>query len=407
MASATARAAAAEVAAARAATAMSAARVTAARSPPLMPAKAPALKGREDSKRDAGAPRRDGRSDSRRDGGRPDSRRPSETTDEFESTQPLSLERPEGSGSRRGRAPEASPAAGETAKPVALAEGLAPTDAAAADAGTGEQDGRRRRRRRGGRGRDEAGTDGSTTADQAAADGDTDAAAGADEAPASEATPANEDGSRRGRGRDRQRREPREPREPREADSAPVAEAGAAALATGRPWWEASGDDAAAASPAPTVSETPAVAPAAPEPTVASAPAVVSAAEPVAPAAAVAEAPAAPAMAPAAPVAAASAPVASPVAAPAAAPVAPFVLALDDLQRIAEGAGLVWVNSDSDKVRQVQAAIAAEPQPVHVPRERPPLVIVDEGPLVLVETRKDLSQITLPFDRSEADGQSA
>jgi ribonuclease E len=27
---------------------------------------------------------------------------------------------------------------------------------------------------------------------------------------------------------------------------------------------------------------------------------------------------------------------------------------------------------------------------VHVPRERPPLVILDEGPLVLVETRKDL-----------------
>jgi ribonuclease E len=34
-----------------------------------------------------------------------------------------------------------------------------------------------------------------------------------------------------------------------------------------------------------------------------------------------------------------------------------------------------------------------------VPRERPPLVVVDEGPLVLVETRKDLSQLDLPFDR--------
>ena len=45
-------------------------------------------------------------------------------------------------------------------------------------------------------------------------------------------------------------------------------------------------------------------------------------------------------------------------------------------------------------------AIAAEPTPVHVPRERPPLVMLDEGPLVLVETRKDLSQITLPFDAS-------
>jgi ribonuclease E len=38
----------------------------------------------------------------------------------------------------------------------------------------------------------------------------------------------------------------------------------------------------------------------------------------------------------------------------------------------------------------VQAAITAEPKPVHVPRERPPLVSIDAGPLVLVETRKDL-----------------
>jgi len=47
----------------------------------------------------------------------------------------------------------------------------------------------------------------------------------------------------------------------------------------------------------------------------------------------------------------------------------------------------------------VQEAIAAEPKPVHVPRERPPLVEIDEGPLVLVETRKDLAQITLPFEQ--------
>jgi ribonuclease E len=33
-----------------------------------------------------------------------------------------------------------------------------------------------------------------------------------------------------------------------------------------------------------------------------------------------------------------------------------------------------------------------------VPRERPPVASVDEGPLVLVETRKDLSQIRLPFE---------
>lgn len=94
---------------------------------------------------------------------------------------------------------------------------------------------------------------------------------------------------------------------------------------------------------------------------------------------------------------------AAPVAAPAPAPAAPvhvepFVLVLDELQRIAEGAGLSWVNSDADKIAAAQAAIAAEPKPVHVPRERPPLVIVDEGPLVLVETKKNLSQLNLPFD---------
>ena len=47
------------------------------------------------------------------------------------------------------------------------------------------------------------------------------------------------------------------------------------------------------------------------------------------------------------------------------------------------------------------ANIAAEPAPVHVPRERKPLVVVDEGPLILVETRKDLSQVQLPFERQQ------
>jgi ribonuclease E len=76
----------------------------------------------------------------------------------------------------------------------------------------------------------------------------------------------------------------------------------------------------------------------------------------------------------------------------------PFELPLDDLQEIASGAGLQWVNSDTDKIRAVQEAIAAAPEPVHVPRERQPIVIPDEGPLVLVETRKDLSQLKLPFE---------
>jgi ribonuclease E len=75
---------------------------------------------------------------------------------------------------------------------------------------------------------------------------------------------------------------------------------------------------------------------------------------------------------------------------------------MDELNRIADTAGLTWVNSDAEKIRLVQEAIAAEPKPVHVPRERPPMVVLDEGPLVLVETRKDLSQLTLPFDRNAA-----
>lgn len=71
---------------------------------------------------------------------------------------------------------------------------------------------------------------------------------------------------------------------------------------------------------------------------------------------------------------------------------------LTDLQAVAQGSGLEWVNSDSDKVAAVQAAIAAEPKAVHVPRERPALVVVDEGPLVLVETKRDLGQMALPMD---------
>ncbi len=105
----------------------------------------------------------------------------------------------------------------------------------------------------------------------------------------------------------------------------------------------------------------------------------------------------------------AEAPVAAPVAAePAAAPLAvspepvppapvTYTLPVQALQDLAQHAGLSWVNSDADKVAAVQAAIAAEPKPVHIPRERPPAVVIDEGALVLVETRKDLRSLELPF----------
>jgi len=74
-----------------------------------------------------------------------------------------------------------------------------------------------------------------------------------------------------------------------------------------------------------------------------------------------------------------------------------YALPVEALERIAQDSGLVWVNSDAEKIAAVQAAIAAEPMPVHVPRERPLAVVIDEGPLILVETRKDLRNLNLPF----------
>ena len=146
-------------------------------------------------------------------------------------------------------------------------------------------------------------------------------------------------------------------------------------------------------------------APAASDDVAPAAAAAAAAAEPApvaaAPVALVATAPAAQAT-PAAPVPAA------PATAVAAAPAAPaekmprvsaFTLPVSELQQMAQASGLQWVNSDADKIAAVQAAIAAEPRPVHVPRERPPVVVVDEGPLVLVETRRDLAAMTLPFEK--------
>ncbi len=76
-----------------------------------------------------------------------------------------------------------------------------------------------------------------------------------------------------------------------------------------------------------------------------------------------------------------------------------FELPLVDLTRIAEGSGLQWVNSDAAKIAAAQAAMAAEPRAVHVPRERAPVVVPDHGPLVLVETKRDLREVALPFEK--------
>ncbi|MDM4767478.1 Rne/Rng family ribonuclease [Pelomonas sp. SE-A7] len=264
-------------------------------------------------------------------------------------------------GERTERAVEAAQAE-LAAKPEALTENPAFADtqpdgieAAATEASSDERQGRRRRRR-GGRG--ERGQEG-TEAQQPVAEGDQAAAPeAAEEAVAQGAEGEGQDearseegreGGRRRRSRDRYRRERREDGQ---AEGTPAEEGGQAQLALDAPAPETDLPE----SPAPEAPPPYAPPPAAPAP----------------------------------------APVVAAVAPPPA--VERFELPLASLHSIAEAAGLQWVNSDADKIREVQAAIAAEPKPVHVPRERPPAVVIDEGPLVLVETRKDLSQIKLPFE---------
>jgi ribonuclease E len=79
-----------------------------------------------------------------------------------------------------------------------------------------------------------------------------------------------------------------------------------------------------------------------------------------------------------------------------------YTLPTESLQQVAQGSGLQWVNSNPDKIAAVQAAIAAELKPVHVPRERAAPVVVSTGPLVLVETRRDLRNMRLPFEETAA-----
>jgi len=153
----------------------------------------------------------------------------------------------------------------------------------------------------------------------------------------------------------------------------------------------------------PAVASAPAATTAAPEaaqaPTAAVPAAVVEVAAPVAPVAAPAPAvvpvPVVPPVAAPVPAASATAPVGNMP------KVQPYALPLEDLAQLAQASGLNWVLSNAEKVAAAQAAIAAQPEPVRVPRERPAPVVMDERPLVLVETRRDLRNTTLPFEQSE------
>ena len=78
------------------------------------------------------------------------------------------------------------------------------------------------------------------------------------------------------------------------------------------------------------------------------------------------------------------------------APPAGYVLPVDALQATAHAAGLQWVQSNADAIRRVKEALAAQPAPIHVPRERKPAPKLDDGPLILVETVRSLPTLQLP-----------
>jgi ribonuclease E len=270
----------------------------------------------------------------------------------------------------------------------------------------GERDGRRRRRR-GGRDRaegrvDEAGNVQGPVAgavDGAAAEDSTAAmprAEAGDSQPPEGGAPeaaVREGGEREGRGRRRGGRGRREPRdgapllEGQSADEggvrddaalAPLAAVPSAAIAA-----DYVDEDEA---PAPTPRAAEVAVEAGSEAAAPAAPVVAAAQAPVAAAATVAEAAAAPVPVPAPPVAP------RPV-------VEPYTLPVEALRSMAATSGLEWVNSDAEKIRVVQEAMASTPAPVRVPRTPRAQVVVDDGPLVLVETRKDLSQMKLPFEQ--------
>jgi ribonuclease E len=279
--------------------------------------------------------------------------------------------------SRRGPRPERarsdeSVAPQETVQ--AFADSQPGAEAGLSTTAEGEREGNRRRRRRGGRDRGEGRVDENGNALAPAEDGgntpqrhpdSTESAepagitampeaaaadtAGAPERSAGEEGEPREGGRRRGRGRDRLRREPRE----------------------GQP--EGSEAPDSVQPPVDEAVDAPAEA--------------FAVAEPVAPAVAAVAAPA---------------PIPAPPEAPAPVRIEPYVLPMADLQALAGTAGLEWINSDAGKIQAVQSAMAAEPKPIHVPRQPRPPVVIDEGPLILVETRKDLSQLKLPFEQAQA-----
>ena len=303
-------------------------------------------------------------------------------------------------------APEVAALAAEDVQP-GFEDTVSPAPEGESAAAQAEREGRRRRRGgRGRRDRDDARV-GENGVEVDAEAGDAAAAVSTEAAPAAEPVAADagagvdargDESTEEGREEGRRRRRGRGGRNREEAQAdavagdavAPAAEADAAPVAA-----EVAAPVVAVAAVAAAVVTEAVVADAAPAPVV-DVPAVAPVAEVVA--APVAEA--VPEVVAQAPAVAAPAAVAV-VAAPA------YVLQLDELAAVARSAGLEWINSDADKVRAVQDAIASTPAPVRQPREPRPVVVVDEGPLILVETRRDLAGLQLPFETTNSESAEA
>jgi ribonuclease E len=79
--------------------------------------------------------------------------------------------------------------------------------------------------------------------------------------------------------------------------------------------------------------------------------------------------------------------ISTPTPAPAPMPKVEFQpLKTSELTSVIESAGMVWVNTDHQKLEEVRVQIAAEPVISHPPREPKPPVEVSTSPMVLVET---------------------
>ena len=81
-----------------------------------------------------------------------------------------------------------------------------------------------------------------------------------------------------------------------------------------------------------------------------------------------------------------------------------YTLPTADLAVVASGSGLQWVGTDASKVAAAQAAIAAEmaAAPARTPRARPAPAVVEAAPLVMVETKRDLRNMELPFEKADS-----